>query len=53
MEEIVNQNKTENQPGKLQTLQLMSDVSALFTSPILFSFVDSNTLLSLGLVPFC
>ena len=49
--EILDQNKTEDQPGKLKSLYSMSDVKTLFRSPRPFSSDDYNMLLSLGLVP--
>ena len=43
IKEILDQSKTQNQLGKLQTLQLHSDVKVFFRSPTPFAFVDSNT----------
>ena len=47
-EEVLDESKTKKELGKLCIS--MSDVKELFRSPTPFSFVDYNTLLSLGLV---
>ena len=49
--EILDQSKTKNQFENSKLCISMSDVKMFFRSPTPFSFVDCNTLLSLGLVP--
>lgn len=47
--EVLNQSKTKLQLGHSNYCIPITDVKVLFTSPILFAFVDCSTFISLGL----
>ena len=51
-EETLGQGRPKTSRANSHLWISMSDVKVLFRSPTPFSFVDCNTLLSLGLVPF-